>query len=163
MVLQHPLPQAQRVLAGVDPGRGFDEGLLGERQLAFADGQELRRRQVDELLGLVTRLERLAPHRVGAGGLGQPLALEPIGEALDRHRRLCGGRHQRCPQSGVFEPGEGEGHVGAEHAGGPAEHAHPAFGHDARRIGEVGVGGGQQRRHAGHLGDDAPGPHLGRR
>ena len=67
------------------------------------------RRQVDQLLGAVAGLERLAADREGAGRLRQPLALEAIGEGVDGVGGRGGGADQRVFSAASCRPAKASG------------------------------------------------------
>ncbi len=83
MILEHVMPDVERWSVRRHLGSGLGELGLDFLQLTLANREQDRGRDVDELLGTITRLDVGGADRVAAGGLRQNGGLELGGVGVD--------------------------------------------------------------------------------
>ena len=132
-------------------------------QLALANRQQRRRRDIDQLLGAIPRLDVGRADRVRIGRVREHLRLEVRGVFVDGLARIVGRRRQAVLNCAIGDVGERQRQIAGHQVGGAAEHHDRALDEDPRRVAKVLARRREQPRHARQLRRRLPRPRRRRR
>ncbi len=166
MIVEHAAPDLEGRFRRIEPPRRGDELGFGLPQLALADCEQRRRRQVDQLFRAIPRFDVGRADRVRACGgrrARKHVGLERRGVGIDCTSRGRRRAAQARLQSGVADAGEGERQMRAEQIRRAPQHGDPALDEHARRRADVLARGRDQPRHGAQLGRGLRQPLRGRR